>query len=302
MWLTIRRSLAFSWQHFWRNVWLSLATVTVVSLMLFAVTTTLFFRLIAEEVISSVQDRVDISVYLKKDVQDIERDELQTTLTALLEVKSVTVVTPEEALQKFRERYQGDQLIIGSLDALEENPLTSSLVIKAEDPEQYAKIMERLDQPEVSRLIEERDFEDNQVLIERIVELSRQAQRAGIVLVAIFAVIGFLVVFNTLRVAIYTYREEIGIMKLVGATNAFVRLPFFLEQIWYGLLSTVISTFAFAGAAYLVAPRLSDFIGRDDLIGLLRTELPVWFAIQVIVAIVLCVLSGAVAIRRYLKV
>jgi len=302
MLLTLTRSLAFSWRHFWRNVWLSLATVTVVTLMLFAVMTTLFFQLVADTVISSVQDKIDVSVYVKADVSQAEIVELRDALEDLPAVASVTVVSPEEALASFRERHADDALILQSLDALEENPLTTSLIVKTSDPDTYPTVLDTLDETQYARLIEEKDYEDNQLLIQRIIYLSTQARRAGVLLVAVFGVIAFLVVFNTLRVAIYTYREEIGIMKLVGATNAFVRLPFFLEQIWYGLLSSVIASVAFVGVVYAVAPRLADFIGRDDVLQLLTSRLPIWFGIEAGAAIVLCVLSGAFAIRRYLRV
>lgn len=296
------RAIKFSLQHFVRNIWLSLATITVVTLMLFAVNMVFFFRAMASSAIGNIEDRIDVSVYMRKDATESELQDLQKHLAGLSGVKSVEVITPDAALEQFRQRHKNDPVIVQSLQELNENPLGTSLIVKAKATEDYPAILTELESPQYSRLVEEKNFEDNATLISRVQTLSRQAEQAGLALVFIFAGVAALVVFNTMRVVIYTSREELGIMKLVGATNAFVRAPFFVEEILYGLIAAVVSMAAFYLFLQLASPYLTGFFEGADFIRYFHEHLAQLAALQAAVAAFVCVLSGSIAVGKHLKV
>jgi len=291
MFVFIYRSIKFAFQSFFRNFWLSVVTIIILVLTIFSVTTVAGINYIAEKAIESVKDKVDVSVYFKPEVESKEVINVRYRLEELSTVKEVTYVSREEALDKFRERHQDDPVILESIDQLEENPLSATLVIKANNIDDYQSILSFLDNPDYDELIQDKNFDDNEKVINQLSTISNKIENIGIIVSVIFVVIAVLIVFNTIRINIYTHREEIGIMKLVGATNWFVRAPFLVESLIYAVLAVIICLAILYPLLGVVAPQVNNFFEGWQIIG--------W---QLAFAVLLSILSSSIAVGKYLRV
>ncbi|MFH0804875.1 MAG: permease-like cell division protein FtsX [Patescibacteria group bacterium] len=298
------RTFKFAFQGFLRNIWLSIVTIVILVLTLFSVTTVSGVNFIAEQAIASVREKVDVSVYFKPAVTEDQVLNVRYRLEQLAQVKAVTYVSKEEALQKFKAKHQNEQSIIDSVNQLETNPLPATLIVKAESIDDYPAIVAVLDGTDYADLIQEKNFADNQKVISRLGELSEKVRTVGLIISAVFIVIAILIIFNTIRINIYTHREEIGIMKLVGATNWFVRVPFLVESILYALFGVIICAAILYPLLGVIAPQINAFfIGYDlDIAQYFTSHFWQIVGWQLMFAVVLSMISSSIAIGRYLRV
>jgi len=301
----ILRVIKFAGQNFRRNIWLSLATTSIMVLMLISVNLLLVLNLVGKGVIEMVQDKVDVSVYFKPDISDEIVLAARGFLMNQDGVKEVLFVGRELALQNFRERHKNDPAIIASLDEVGENPLGSSLTVKADDPSKYAPILASLDNPTFKGTILEKSFDDHQILIERLGAVTRKVERAALALSLIFGLLVVLIVVNSVRVAIYTRREEIGIMKLVGASDWFIRAPFLVEAVFAGALACLVAVAIVIPSISAIQPYIVKFLGTAtplDLVAYIRGHGVLVFGAQFLGAILLPMGIAGMAVGRYLKV
>ncbi|MFZ6036126.1 MAG: cell division protein FtsX [Patescibacteria group bacterium] len=304
MLLFLTRTIKFAIQGFFRNFWLSIVTIIILVLTLFSITMVAGINVVADQAISSVQDRVDVSIYFKQDTAEQDAIAVRDTLLALPQVKEVVYVSKDDALEKFRKQHEDDSVILDAIDQLEENPLSATIVIKASSIDEYSAIIDILDQPQYDALIEERSFDNNQTVIERLSDVSNRIEQVGIIVSGIFVLIAVLIIFNTIRINIYTHREEIGIMKLVGGSNAFVRMPFIIETFLYAIVAVIITLLILYPVLNVIAPQLNSFFeGYDlDMIQYVNDNLVMLAGLQLLFAILLSGISSSIAIGRYLKV
>jgi len=300
------RALKLGWQNFWRNRWLSLVTVLILILTLFLISLIVTVKVVADKTLDSVKDKVDMSVYFSSTADKTDVAELQKRLQEMPEVAEVIYVSPDEALTKFKEDNKDNPVVLEAIQALDTNPLGAALVIKAKKLSEYPSIIDVLDEPVYQAIIQDkaRDFENNQSIIEKLSNITDNINKFGLVLAAIFAVIAILMIFNTIRINIYSYREEIGIMKLVGASNGFVRAPFVIESIIYALIASLICLGLIFTLINTIAPFLNRFFAgyELDIVTYFNHNFLLILAGLIILSIVMCVLSSLIAVRRYLRV
>ena len=283
---------------------MSIVTIIVLVLTLFMISIIMTLNLVADNAIASVQERVDIDVFFKPDVSEVSVLEARQFLDNMSEVRSVEYVSKDRALADFRLAHADDENIQASLDELDENPLPASLVVRANELEQYSDILVKLDNSEFNELIETRNFESNQSVINQLNSITGRISNVGFVVSAVLVLLAILVVFNTIRITIYTYRTELGIMKLVGATNTFIRLPFIAESVLYAVIATLITFGIYYPLLVAISPYITNFFegyNFDALVYFQQNFLGI-FGVELAVAVVLSVLSSSVAIGRYLRV
>ncbi|MDZ7798339.1 MAG: permease-like cell division protein FtsX [Patescibacteria group bacterium] len=304
--LTLIRSIKLGWQNFWRNRWLSLVTVIILILTLFLISLVGSLKIVADQTFDSVKEKVDFSIYFEPSAEKNEITEIKNRFEEMNEVKLVKHITPQEALKDFREEHKNNEAIIEALEALEDNPLGSVLVVRGNDLNDYEAISQIAQSNEYEDIIQtnENDFEDNKTLISRLSSITSNINHFGLILIVVFATISFLVIFNTIRITIYSYRSEIGIMKLVGASNNFVRAPFIIESILYALVSSIISVILLYSLINSLEPFLNNFFTGYNLniVNYFNNNFLLVFGFLVLVSIFLCVVSSIVAVRRYLRV
>jgi len=303
--LSLSRLIKFSLQNFFRNIWLSIVTITIVVLTLFSVTSLVFVNAVMGQAIELVKSKVDISIYFKPAVSQEQIFVVQNDLEGLSYVKAVKYVSKADALEKMRQQYNDSPLILDAIKELQENPLGDTLVVNTRATADYEKVVDVLNAtPQYAVLIDNKSFDDNRAIIDKLETLSSQIKSGGWAITIFFAIIAALVIINTIRIAIYTHRDEIAIMKLVGASNTFVRGPFLGEAILYAFIGTALT----AILAYLVAnfsdPYVIGLLGRTSfsLVGFLNANFFSIFGTELIGMTTFSFFSTVVALSRYLKV
>ena len=304
MLISFWRVIKFAWQGFWRNFWLSLATIFIIALTLIIVNFLIIINIITQSAIQSIHDKIDISFYLKNDTAEATIMEMQDFFKTHPQVKEIRYISADEALKNFRNLHKDDRVILESLEELEKNPLSATLIIKAENINDYKELSSIIDNSKYRNNIADKNFKNNELFIEIINNISRKINRAGIIATIIFTIIAILITFNTIRMAIYTHREEIGIMKLVGANNIFITIPFVFESVTYALLGVCISVILIYPVLNFIQPYIADFFKGTEvnLINYFNQNFIIIFGVQLAGIILLNILSSTIAIRRYLRV
>lgn len=296
------RIIKFAFQDIGRNIGLSFMTVLILVLMLLSVNTLFVIRYLTSQATASIKDQIDVSVYFSADANDGEVEEIKKYVESFPEVTEVTFYSRAEVLDQFRERHKQNPNIIASLDELEENPLGPTMVIKTRTPADYANIITALSVPEYQNIVEAKTFDDTQTAIQRIDTVTREVEKFSILLAGFFAIIAFLIIFNTIRVAIYTQRVEISIKKLVGATNWFVRGPYLVEALIFSVLSVVMTYGLVLLAARFLDPYISVVFGKNTfLTNYYESNILLLVSIQLGAVFLLTIISSMLAMRKHLR-
>lgn len=302
MFISFFRIIKFAFQNFKRNFWLSLVTISMIVLTLLTVSFVGFMYVLTAEAVSAVEERVDVSVYFKPDVSPEEIKNIKDKLLQYDKIKYIQYISREDSLLLLQNKYKGDVLVQESLQELGANPLGDTLVIKAYDLTAYPDILEGLDRT-YGELIEKKNYEDNQLFLERINGITDKTKTVGLIISAVFAMIAALIVFNTIRIAIYTHSEEINIMKLVGADNWFIRAPFLVEAILYAILGTAVTLALLYPIVQTVDPYIVTFFdGSFSLSAYYTSNLALFGLWHMVGTFFLTLIASFVAVGRYLDV
>lgn len=297
-----KRIIKVGWTNFQRNSWLSLGTTGIMTLTIFVLISLVAFNVLSASVIVSLQEKVDVTAYFKDESPEDQIFKIKEDLEGLPEVRSVEYISKESALEIFRERHSGDQLIQEALTELGENPLQAALNIRAIDPSQYSYIVGFIEKNKFRNVIEKINFYENSKAINRVESISSNLKKGGSVAALIFAAIAVFVAFNTVRLTIYSQRQEIEIMKLVGASNWHIRGPFIAEGAMYGIFAAALVLVIVYPLAYFLSPKILSFISSVNLFSYLSQFWWQIFILSFSSGIILGALSSVIAIRRYLKV
>lgn len=297
----LNRTIKSGLKNFWRNGWLSAATISIMSLTLIVISTLLMVNVIASAVLTNLQEKIDVSVYFKLEAGEEDILVVKSQLEKLDEVEDVEYVSREEALARFKEKHQDNSYLIEGLQELGENPLEASLNIKAREASQYEAISEFLEGIYYSNIVDKVDYRQNKEVITKLSALIADIKIVGLSLTGILVLIVILVTFNAIRLAIYSSREEIKIMKLVGADNWFIRGPFIVEGIIYGIISSLVTLAILYPVFYFVSPKLSGFLPIEDFFIYFQANFWAFLILLLGVSIILGVFSSLLAMRKYLK-
>ncbi|PIR89468.1 MAG: hypothetical protein COU07_01030 [Candidatus Harrisonbacteria bacterium CG10_big_fil_rev_8_21_14_0_10_40_38] len=298
---TFFRIVKYGFQSFWRNRLLSFATVNVMILTLVVLAGLILFSALTDASIASLQDKIDIGVYFKTNVPEDDILRMKDSLEAVAEVKSVTYVSRDKALELFNEKHIDDPVVAKALEELGDNPLLASLNVKANDSEDYPLIASFLNNESFTEQIEKVTFAQTSKAIARFNDFINTIEKVGLVLIVFSAVTAALIIFNTIRLAIYSNREEINIMRLVGASNFFINGPYVIEAVIFGVIATVLSLLLMLPFISFSTPYVQAFVPEMNLTGYFYSHIFQLFAYQILFGVGLGVISASVAIRRYLK-
>jgi cell division transport system permease protein len=299
--ITVWRIMVAGARNFLRNAWLSTAATAVMTVTLVLVLISFVANRALAGTIRTVENRVHVSIYLKDTTTVEQAKELQQKLESHENVKSVRYLSKADALADFRHQHRGNPKLLESVSE-SENPLPASLQVKAKDLRRLDPIVEFVRGSEQDRLVLEYSYRAEQKeTIDKVIKASNFIRTVGLVASSLFLVISILIIFNTIRMAIFTRRNEIEIMKLVGATNRFIRGPFLFEASLYGVIAALI---AFGiGYALVVGggPRLPRDVEIQPVIDLFKNNPLVILGAELILGIAIGVISSSLAMVRYLK-
>jgi cell division transport system permease protein len=301
----IRRVVRAGFVGFWRNAYVSLASIFALTVALFVIGATMFLDQLLATSLNALQSKVDINVYFVPEAPEAEIDRLQTVLETMPEVEFVKLTTREEALEEYRMKNQDDEVAMQALAELSENPLGANLSIQAKDTTHYEKISAYLEEQKANEqtqvpVIDKVNFLDNKESIDRLTSVINATKKASFIVMIVLLIASVLITFNTIRLAIYTAREEISIMRLVGASNMFIRGPFMLQGVMYGFLAGIISLIAFYPIMVWLGPRTEAFF-ELNLLTYYLDNFGYIFLVVVGIGVVLGLVSSTLAIARHLK-
>lgn len=286
--------------NFWRNKWLSVAAIAMMFLTIFAIVTLLMTNVVIDSFAASLEDKIDISVYFNLDALEEQILETKKDLVKLSEVRSVEYVSSEDALSKFRKRHGDNPVLMQSLQEVGTNPLKPSLNIKAQSASQYDIIVGFFNKEKYQGIIDKINYKENEAVITRLASITGTVRRVGFTILLALAVIALFVTFNTIRLTIYNARKEIKVMKLVGASNWFVRGPFLIEGALYGVIAAVMVMLVFLPILWYLSPKITAYISGVNLFQFFIHNFFSLFFLQVGVGIVLGMASSYTSVRRYL--
>ncbi len=301
MFTVISRIIQYGMKSFWRNGWLSATTVAIMLLALLVSMGLIIFGHVTDQAVASLQDKIDISVYFKTTAPEDEILNIKSSLESMAEVKNVEYISSAQALEIFKSKHSEDQAISQAVSELNTNPLEPSLNIKAKQTNQYAKIADYFNVPSLTQFVDSVSYAKNQTAIDRLNIIVQNVGRGGFVLTLVMALIAGLVVFNTIRLAIYSNRDEIGIMRAVGASNGLVRGPYVVEGTIGGVTAAILSVLISAPIIYSVSPYLNSFIPDLNIFNYFSSNVLKFTAYQILFAVIIGGFSSFIAVKRYLR-
>lgn len=313
-WITILRIIRYGVSNFSRNAWLTTAATVVMVVTLTIILSTFTLKLVFDDTLVAFRKKIDISIYLcdtqvpncTVDVTEDQRNDLTGAIKRLSFVTSVDYVTKDDARQKFVQDNKNDAQKLQAIATLgERNPLPASLRVHVNDTN-------KLD--EISRLVGQDKYKQLQAreasisgsrkdAIETLARAAQFSQLAGLATSGLFLVLSVMIIFNTIRMAIFNRRDEIEIMKLIGAEKTFIRGPFIVEASLYGIIAAIISVGLVYAMLVFAGPNLANYGIEVSGTLSLYTHWPVLiFLAEILLGIFIGILSSFMAMRRYLKV
>ncbi|TSC57958.1 MAG: Cell division protein FtsX [Parcubacteria group bacterium Greene0416_79] len=306
-WTLFKRVIRGGFTHFYRNGFVSLASVLVMTVTLLVIGSVVFLSATLNASLEELKNKVDVNVYFQTSAPEEEVLALAERLRALQEVTVVEYISRERALLNFRERHQNDALTLQALAELPDNPLGALLNIRAKEPSQYEGIAQFLKSEDVlsvkqREIIDEVNYFDNKTAIDTLGRIIDSAEALGFGITLVLVVVSFIIAFNTIRLAIYISREEIAVMRLVGASNHSIRGPFVISGVLYGASAAILTLVAFYPLAYYLGDATEQFLSGLNLFRYYLAHFGEFFLIIVGSGVGLGAFSSFWAVRRYLNV
>jgi cell division transport system permease protein len=304
MFTSFKRITSFAISDFARNKGISLAAIFVLVVTIMIVTGLFFFQGIASYLTLQLQNKIDVTAYFKAETleQDIlnVKDEI---LKMSPDVKNVEYISKEQALQIFNEKHKDNEVLARAIEEVGDNPFLPSLNITTNgDPSQYEQVANVLQTADFSKLIDKVDFSQKKDTIEKVYSIISNINKFGIIFGVILIILAILVVFNTIKLAIDNSKEEIGTMRIVGATDWFIRGPFIVQGMIYGLVSAIICLLLSALFAYSISSKIEVILPGFSTFSYFETNLWIFVLIQLGFGIGVGVLSSFIVVKRYLEV
>jgi cell division transport system permease protein len=308
MLLSLRRIVKTGFINFWRNGFVSISSIVVMTITLFVVGCIIFLNAMLDSSLELLRDKVDINAYFVIDAPEESILAVKQQLEALPEVETVSYTSREDAEARFRERHKDDQLELQALDELGENPLLASLSVKATDPSYYERIATFLNTDEATikvdgnSIVAKVNFNDNKAAIEKLQQVILGIEAFGFAVSLVLIIVSIVIVFNTIRLAIYISREEISVMRLVGASDMYIRGPFVFEGIMYGVISAIVTLVMFYPLALWLGPPTQKFFGNINLFSYYTSNFGPIFLTIMATGVLLGAISSFLAVKKYLRV
>lgn len=301
----LKRVIISGYHNFRRSGFTSFSSITIMTITLFVITSLIFIQAGLNSSLDDIKQKVDVTVYFVSDTPESSILNIQEEIENIPEVESISYKSQDDALVEFKARHSNDYLTLQALEELGENPLGASLNIKAKDPSQYESISKYFDsEGSLSKSalmsIDKIDYRQNKMVIDRLTSIIDGAKKLGFTLTIILIIISILITFSTIRLIIYMSREEIGVMRLVGAGSWYIRGPFVVSGIIVGIISSFLTTLIFIPVSMWLGSHMTDFIGIN-LFTYYKSNFLQLFIIMVGSGITIGGISSIFAIRRYLR-
>jgi cell division transport system permease protein len=305
-WIKLKRIIRTGAFNFWRNGTVSLASVLVMMVTLIVIGVVIFSGAILDTSLNELRDKVDINVTFVTMAPEEDILNIKHSLESLPEVSMVTYVSRDEALEAFKERHSGDQAILTALEEIGDNPLGATLNIKAKEPSQYESVADFLQSDNTLSasgvtIIDRVNYFQNKIAIDKLVGIISSADKLGFAATVLFILISVLIAFNTIRLTIYIARDEIAVMRLVGASSTYIQGPFVVVGVIYGLVAGALALLMFLPLTYWLGRATENFFIGLNIYHYYLSNFPQLFFMIMFSGIAIGAVSSALAIRKYLR-
>ena len=295
---SLKRVINSGWAGFKRQAGLSLATIFIMTLVISVVTSLFLFHEISQFLITALEARVDISVYFKQITPEEEILRIRDEIAKVPEVRQVEYVSQNEAVKRLlAKRPELTESVLATENFLN----IASLNIRVFEAGQYATVASFLENSSFAESIDV-DYYERKPVIEKIFSITFAINRTGLALSIILGVIAFLVAFNQVKLAIFNSREEIGIQRLVGASNWFIRGPFLVQGIIAGAFATAVSLLIFFITLAFLGSKTEILFPGLNMFSYFLNNFFLILLIQLAAGIGLGIISSLIAMRKYLEV
>lgn len=302
-WTNTKRIIKSGFVSFWRNGFVSLSSVLMITVTLFTLGSIMFTGALLDSSLQEIKSKVDVNVYFVPSATENDVLSLQKKLQALPEVAEVQYVSRDQALADFKEKHANDEVTLQALEELGDNPLGAILNIRAKETSQYEGIAKFLETEQGTQgdFIDKINYYQNKPAIDSLTSIINGGTKIAFAVTLVLVIISILIVFNTIRLAIYIAREEISVMRLVGASNRFIRGPFIIAGIMYGFVSALITLIFFYPATYWVSSVTETFFSGFNLFSYYLAHFASLLGLLVGAGIILGAISSYLAVRKYLR-
>lgn len=301
----LKRVIRSGFVSFWRHGTISVSSIFVLTVTLITIGSLILGNAFLQGVLVQIEDKVDINVYFTTDAPEQNIEAFKSQLENLPEVEEVEYIDRETALAIFQNNNADDEVVVQVLDELDDNPLGAYFNVKAKDPRQYLSIVGFIEDQSTSGLmsnyIRKHTYSDSEQSINRLTKIIDATQSVSFVVSIVMVVMAVLVTLTTIRLAIYISREEINVMKLVGANSGYIRGPFVFTGVMYGVISAIITLLVIYGSTLWLSKATEGYLGGIDLFGYYTSNFAQMFIVLMAAGILLGIVSSYIAVRRHLK-
>jgi len=302
--VNIKRVLRLGLVNFWRNLWLSLGSVLILTLTLITITVSVIQNYDIRQTTDAIKGKLDITVYFDDNVPESDIKDLLSKLQSRPDIKSALYISKDDALKVWDTRPTTET--IKGLVTQENNPLPRSLQLRTYESESLETIATLLKSPSLQNKIRRVSYEDNKKIIQDLIARNKDITQSGMISSLIFMIISLIIIINTIRIIILTRRKEFDVMRLVGASDFYVRAPLIIEALIIGFVAALLSTaFLYIGILYDVpiVPSFSQYFGSGaQAVGeLVSQNIFLIFSLQLVIAFIITVVTTIVSMHRYLK-
>lgn len=303
--IELKRIVKSGFINFRRGGLISFAAVLVTTITLSVITAIILLQAVLYFSLSVIKDKVDVTIYFTTSAPEEKIMLLKSSLEKLPEVASVSYTSAVEALQLFRERHSNDYPTIAALDEIGTNPLGAYLNVRAKEISQYESIANFMKGDNAlvlgsANIIDKVNYYQNKLVIDRLNSIISNAQKLGFLITILLIIISIIITFNTIRLTIFIAKEEIGVMRLVGASKMRVRGPFMIEGAIYGIIATGITLILFWPITAWLGRNMTNFFGLN-MHDYYASNFFQIFAIILLSGILLGIISSFLAVRKYLN-
>ncbi|MDD5750126.1 MAG: permease-like cell division protein FtsX [Candidatus Pacebacteria bacterium] len=304
MLINLKRILKFGWHSFSRNKGLGFQVIFIMATAVFFILVFFLGRGVGRTLFDEMGRKVDISVYFKSETTEQEILEVKNRLSSLSDkIKTIEYVSKERALTIFKAEHQSDDLYLNALEEAKENPLLPSLNIYSDDPNYYAKISGFLKEPPTNDIVEKISYEQpkNRQAIETLAAIAKGIKIVGIIIVGLLGLLVIIITSNIIKLTFIVLKDEISTMKLVGASDWFVRGPFMIQTFFYGLFAVIIVD-TFSGILlYFISGKAIHWFSEFNIFSYFFSNLAVIFGFQLGFVALLGAVSTLLVMRKHLK-
>lgn len=309
-WLTWVRMARYGANNFTRNAWLTTAATAVMTITLVIIFTTVMARSVLVSTVDELRQKVDYSIYLRSDVTGSEVSKARDKFEQLSNVTSVRYIDTDQARDAYIDQNNPSKEELQAISELKINPFFPSFRVVISDPAKTSELATLVERDKDVRNVLNPDPKrqpsftgEKKKVIETISSWAQLAERGGIIASILFVAISMLIIFNTIRMAIFSRKDEIEMMKLIGADKSFIRGPFVVEAVMYGFFAALAATALGYTMLVTIEPQLSSYgIAISSTRDLLIAWSPLTLAIMIFLGALIGIIASRLAVRRYLKV